>query len=81
MYQMRHSKPITSTYGTINVVRINMNPGLGEFVLRVERLLVAFDNLFIPPGTLVAFDNLFIPPGTLVSAKTGRRLRTAVYHL
>ena len=44
-----YSNPITPTYGTINVFRINTDPGRGELVLRVERLLVASYSLFISP--------------------------------
>ena len=46
------SNPITPTYGTINVFRINTDPGRGELVLRMEILLVASYSLFISPVTL-----------------------------
>jgi len=42
---------MTPTYDIINVVLMNMDPGLGEFVLGVERLLVASESLFISSGT------------------------------
>ena len=45
-----------------------MDPGIGEFVLHVERLLVASDSLFVSSGNLG-------------STKMGRRLRTLVYRL
>ena len=44
-----YSNPIIPTYGAINVFRINTDPGRGELVLRVERLLFASDSLFISP--------------------------------
>ena len=41
--------------GTINVVRINTDPGRGELVMHVERLLGATDSLFISPVTMASY--------------------------
>jgi len=39
-----YSNPITPTYGTINIVRINTDPTRGELVLRVESFLFVSDS-------------------------------------
>ena len=49
MHLTNASNLITPTYGTINVFRINIDPGRGELV---EILLVASYSLFISPVTL-----------------------------
>ena len=52
MHLTNVSNLITPTYGTINVFRINIDPGRGELVLCVKILLVASYSLFISPVTL-----------------------------
>ena len=63
-----YSNPITPIYGTINVFRINMDPGIRELVLRVEFFLFASSSLCISQGT----------PD---SSKMGRKLCIPVYPL
>ena len=46
MHLTNASNPITPTYGTINVFRIDTDAGSGELVLRVEILLVASYSFF-----------------------------------